>query len=189
MKLQIRLATILAITFLLGLTVVALRLHGQSGPDLLPGMELQVHTQAVIQPRTLQPGDRISAILSAPLMREDQVMIPAGTAAILEVQTVRAAWGEESSLSLVLSEVVYRGQSIYLESSPWQVEAPESHALEKIGGGAAIGGMLGGWRGARRGALIGLGIALLTERQTEIQPGEELSFTLLGPVYLTALRI
>lgn len=159
----------------------ALSASTSSMPDVPVGTELDVRLQTALSSATAQVEDRFTATTVVDLIKDDRVIIPAGSVLRGVVSSVNRAGRIErrGSLTLAFDEVTVRGENYPLRATVTQAIESEGVRGEaaKIGTGAGvgaiIGGILGGFRGALAGILIGGGgtIAATEGENVELQPG------------------
>ncbi len=94
---------------------------GAETVTLNAGTELQVSPITTLSPVTEKTGDRFTATLAAPLMKDERVIVPQGTTVMGEVVDSHAAGPDEggSFLSLEVKQIVARGgQTVAVKTEP-----------------------------------------------------------------------
>ncbi len=171
---------------------------GSSAPastaDVPVGTELDVRLQTALSSDTAQVEDRFTATTVVDLIRDDRVVVPAGSVLRGVVSSVNRAGrlDRRGSLTLAFDQVTVRGQDYPLRATVTQ--AIESEGIRGDAGrigtgagvGAIIGGILGGFRGALAGILIGGGgtIAATEGQDVELAPGTVLRIRVDTPIAL-----
>jgi BON domain len=151
-----------------------------------------------IDSSTGQEGQQYQATLAAPVVVDNQVVIPSGSNATVRLVRVKSSGRFEGSAQLALELV-----SISAQGAPYSVESTlyqqtgESRGRstgEKVGAGGVIGGLIGaiagGGKGAAIGAAIGAGAgagAQAASKKSEVKvPAEtKIDFTLKTPLTIT----
>lgn len=140
-------------------------------------------------------GEVFRASLDAPVVIENEVVVPAGEDVYVKLVDARSAgrMTGRSELQLELVRLEYQGKSYVLQSSTYK-EAGTSRGKRTaatVGGGAAVGAAIGaiagGGKGAAIGAAIGAGtgtaVQVMTKGQQIRIPSEtKLEFELEQPV-------
>lgn len=146
-----------------------------------------------------QVGDQFKATLNAPVVVEDDVVIPQDADIQGRVVDVKSAgrFAGQSTLVLELTSVSFNGRTYNISTNQWSRSGTGrgKSTAAKVGGGAAIGAIIGGLAGGGKGAAIGAtvgagagtGVSAATKGQ-QIKLGSEalLSFTLQNPLTVTA---
>jgi hypothetical protein len=99
------------------------------------GTVLEVAPLDNLSPITQEAGDEFTATLSAPLMKDAQIIAPQGTTVVGEVVDAKAAApGEEGSfLSLELREILVAGaEPIEISTDPVQYAPVAAEAVEGV---------------------------------------------------------
>jgi hypothetical protein len=145
-------------------------------------------------------GEIFHAALDAPIMVNDEVLVPKGADVYVRLASASSAgrYTGKSELRLELVKLEFRGQSYPLVSSTYSL-AGNSQAkgtAEKVGGGAVIGAIIGAIAGGGRGAAIGAGVGgagggiyqgATGGKQVKIPSETKLDFQLGQPVTITAM--
>lgn len=162
------------------------------------GTNLSVRLIDSVDSERNQVGDQFRATLNAPVVIDDEVVIPQDADVQGRVVDVKSAgrYAGESNLELELTSLSFNGKTYNLSTDKWarhQTGRGKSTA-GKIGGGAALGAIIGGLAGGGKGAAIGAtvgagagtGVASVGKGQ-QIKLGSEalLSFTLQAPLTVT----
>ena len=162
------------------------------------GTSLSVRLIDSLDSEINQIGDQFRATLNAPIVIDDEVIIPQDADVEGRVVDVKSAgrYKGESSLAIELTQLSYNGKTYNLSTDQWSRRAAGrgKSTAGKIGGGAALGAIIGGLAGGGKGAAIGAtvgagagtGVASVGKGQ-QIKLGSEalLSFTLQSPVTVT----
>lgn len=143
-------------------------------------------------------GQTFAASLDAPIVVDDNVMIPKGANANLKLVSASSAgrMTGRSELTLALENIVYQGKTYQTVSSDVKQSGASrgKRTAETVGGGAVLGALIGGLAGGGKGAAIGAavgggagaGVQGLTHGQQIKVPSEtRLDFTLQQPVEIT----
>ncbi len=125
------------------------------------GAVLNVRVTQTLDSATTQQGDTFTGVVSADVLADGAVAIPAGSPIAGQVDAVHEAahFKGSSLLTVSLSSVTRRGQAIPLATEPYSIQGKGrgSNTAERTGGGAAVGAILGGIFGGGKGAAIGAG--------------------------------
>ncbi|MEO8870903.1 MAG: BON domain-containing protein [Granulicella sp.] len=128
---------------------------------LLSGTPLSVRITQTLDSATTQPGDSFSGTLTADVMADGIVALPAGTNVSGRVDEVHEAghFKGNSLLTISLVAINRRGESITISTDPYTEtgKGRGANTAAKVGGGAAIGAIIGGILGGGKGAAIGAG--------------------------------
>jgi outer membrane murein-binding lipoprotein Lpp len=140
-------------------------------------------------------GEMFHASLAAPIVVDNQIVVPAGTDAYLKLVNAKSAghMTGQSTLALELVRMEFQGKSYALASGEYTQTGSSrgKRTAETVGGGAVIGTLLGavigGGKGAAIGAATGAGAGGVAEgvtkgQQVRIPPETKLDFTLDQPV-------
>jgi hypothetical protein len=162
------------------------------------GTLLSVRLVDAIDSETAQNGQVFRATLNAPVVVDDQTVIPGDADIEGRVVEVRSAgrFAGQSYMALELNKVMYNGKTYNIRTNQWSKQGSSrgKATAAKVGGGAALGAIIGGLAGGGKGAAIGAtvgagagtGVSAATKGQ-QIQLGSEtiLSFQLTSPVTVT----
>ena len=146
-----------------------------------------------------QPGDTFRATLNAPIVINDDVVIPQGADVEGRVVDVKSAgrFAGQSVLTLELTKLDVNGRTYNLHSDQWSKSGSGrgKATAAKVGGGAALGAIIGGIAGGGKGAAIGAtvgagagtGVSAATKgQQIALNSEALLSFKLESPLTVTA---
>jgi BON domain len=164
------------------------------------GSIVTVRTIDSIDSATASTGQTFRASLDAPVVVNDQVVLPRGLNTTLRLVEASSAgkFKGRSELTVSLDSVAYQGRTYTLASSDVQQQGGSrgKRSAEVIGGAAALGALIGGLAGGGKGAAIGAGVgagggtatqALTKGQQVRIPSETRLDFTLQTPVAVTYL--
>lgn len=143
-------------------------------------------------------GQTFAASLDAPVIVNDNVVIPKGANATLKLVNASSAghMTGRSELTLALDSIAYQGRTYHTVSSDVRQAGSSrtKRTAETVGGGAVLGAIIGGIAGGGKGAAIGAaagggagaGVQILTHAQQVKVPAEtRLDFTLQQPLEIT----
>ncbi|HXQ26619.1 MAG TPA: BON domain-containing protein [Candidatus Acidoferrales bacterium] len=146
------------------------------------------------------PGEIFHASLEAPLVVDNEVVVPKGADVYVRLVAASSAgkFAGKSELHLELVKLESRGQSYPLVSSTYSMEGDSrgKNTAEKVGGGAAIGAIIGALAGGGKGAAIGAGVGgagggvyqgVTKGKQVRIPSETKLDFQLDQPVTVTVM--
>jgi hypothetical protein len=104
-------------------------------------------------------GEMFHASLAAPIIVDDQIVVPAGTDAYIKLVNAKSAghMTGQSTLALELVRMELQGKSFVLASNEYTQTGSSrgKRTAETVGGGAVIGTLLGAVIGGGKGAAIG----------------------------------
>jgi hypothetical protein len=107
-------------------------------------------------------GEIFHASLDAPLMADDQVVVPKGADVYVRLSAASSAghMTGKSELHLELLQLEFQGRSYPLTSSTYSAAGSSrgKNTAAKVGGGAAVGAIIGAIAGGGAGAAIGAGV-------------------------------
>jgi hypothetical protein len=142
-----------------------------------------------------QVGDTFHATLGAPLVVDDETVVPSGADVTGHVVDVKSAgrFAGNSALTLELTSLSLNGKTYNIQTSQWsrQGKGEGKNTATKVGGGAAVGAIIGGLAGGGKGAAIGsvagagagTGVAATKKgEQITLAPESTLSFLLINPI-------
>jgi hypothetical protein len=162
------------------------------------GTVFSVRLVDALDSETAKAGDAFRATLDAPVVLNDEIVIPQG--ADIEGRVVdQASAGRfkgRSALELELTRLVVNGKSYELNTSHWakQGSSRGKRTAATVGGGAAIGAIIGGIAGGGKGAAIGAGVgagagtgvqAATKGEQVKLASETLLQFSLESPLTVT----
>ncbi|HXM98024.1 MAG TPA: BON domain-containing protein [Candidatus Dormibacteraeota bacterium] len=143
-------------------------------------------------------GQTFAASLDAPVVVNDNVVIPKGANATLKLVSASSAghMTGRSELTLALDSIAYQGRTYHTVSSDVRQAGSSrtKRTAETVGGGAVLGAIIGGIAGGGKGAAIGAaagggagaGVQILTHaQQVKVPPETRLDFTLQQPLEIT----
>jgi hypothetical protein len=162
------------------------------------GAILTVRTIDRIDSRTNHAGEIFHASLDAPIVVNNEVIVPSGADAYIKLANASSAgrFAGRNELTLELASVSFRGRTYNVVSSDVR-QAGSSRgkgSAEKIGGGAAIGALIGAVAGGGKGAAIGAAVGggagaglqgLRKGKDLTIPSETRLDFTLQAPLDIT----
>ncbi|MGH9775878.1 MAG: BON domain-containing protein [Candidatus Acidiferrales bacterium] len=145
-------------------------------------------------------GEVFRASLDAPLVVDDQVVVPKGADVFVRLAQASSAghMSGRSELRLELVKLAYQGKSYPLVSSTSEVRGSSrgKNTAAKVGGGAVLGAIIGGIAGGGKGAAIGATVGggggavyqgVTHGQQVRIASESKLDFQLEQPVSITYL--
>jgi hypothetical protein len=140
-------------------------------------------------------GDMFHASLAAPIVVDDQIVVPAGTDMYVKLTNAKSAgrMTGQSELALELVRMDFQGKTYTLTSNDYQQTGSSrgKRTAETVGGGAIIGALIGAaighGKGAAIGAATGAGAGTAAEaatkgQQIQIASEAKLDFALQAPV-------
>jgi hypothetical protein len=143
-------------------------------------------------------GEEFAASLAAPVVVDNQVVIPEGSDARVRLVQASSAgrMTGQSELQVELIQLSVSGTPYSVRSGYYQqVGASRSkRTAETVGGGAVLGALIGAIAGHGKGAAIGAGVgaaagagaqAATKGQQVKIPPETKIEFTLKAPVTVT----
>lgn len=143
-------------------------------------------------------GEIFHASLDAPLMVEDQVIVPRGADVYVRLSAASSAghMTGKSELHMELLQLEFQGRSYPLVSSTYSAAGSSrgKNTAAKVGGGAAVGAIIGAIAGGGAGAAIGAGVGagggavwngVTRGQQIKIPAETMLEFQLEQPVTIT----
>ena len=162
------------------------------------GTQLTVRLNDGLSTEKNQVGDTFHATLGAPLVVEDETVIPSGADVTGHVVDVKSAgrFAGNSALTLELTSLSVNGKTYNIQTSQWsrQGKGEGKNTATKVGGGAAVGAIIGGLAGGGKGAAIGsvagagagTGVSATKKgEQINLAPESTLSFLLINPITVT----
>jgi len=147
---------------------------------------------------TDQVGQQFRASLEAPIVVEDEVIVPKGVDVFVKLTEARSS-GKikgQSELQVELDHLQFQGKSYALASSTYEQkgESRGKDTVKKVGIGTAIGAAIGAIAGGGKGAAIGAGVGagagtamqvFIKGKQVKIPSETKLDFTLEQTVEIT----
>ena len=162
------------------------------------GTQLTVRLNDGLDTERNQVGDQFHATLGAPIVMEDQTVIPSGADIVGRVVDVKSAgrFAGNSALTLELNSLSVNGKTYNIQTNQWsrQGKGEGKNTAVKAGGGAAVGAIIGGLAGGGKGAAIGsvagagagTGVAATKKgEQIKLAPEASLSFLLINAITVT----
>lgn len=157
-----------------------------------------VRTIDSIDSKTNQAGQVFKASLDAPIVADNNVVIPSGGDVYLKLANASSAGHitGRSELTLELTSIIFQGKTYNIVSSDVKQSGASrgKRSAATIGGGAALGALIGAVAGGGKGAAIGAavgggagtGVQVFTKGQQVKIPSEtRLDFTLQQPFDVT----
>ena len=162
------------------------------------GTQLSVRLIDALDSEKNQVGDSFRATLNAPVVIDDEVVVPQDADVQGRVVDVKSAgrYAGAASMALELTSVSFNGKTYNLTTNQWtrETKGRGKSTAGKVGGGAALGAIIGGIAGGGKGAAIGTiagagagtGVATVGKGQ-QIHLGSEalLSFSLQNGITVT----
>jgi YMGG-like Gly-zipper len=145
-------------------------------------------------------GQQFRASLEAPIVVEDEVILPKGIDVFVKLTHAKSS-GKiqgQSELQIELDHLQFQGKSFALDSSTYEQKGQSrgKDTVKKVGIGTAIGAAIGAIAGGGKGAAIGAGAGagagtamqvLIRGKQVTIPSETKLDFTLEQPVEIALL--
>lgn len=162
------------------------------------GTSLSIRLIDTLDSEKNQVGDQFRATLNAPVVIDDEVVIPQDADVQGRVVDVKSAgrYAGAADMVLELTTLSFNGKTYNLSTNQWsrQTKGRGKSTAGKVGGGAVLGAIIGGIAGGGKGAAIGSiagagaggGVATVGKGQ-QIHLGSEalLSFNLQNPIVVT----
>ena len=165
------------------------------------GTSVQVQMIDSVDSATNKIGDTFLASLAAPIVVNDEVIIPKNADVQIKLASAKTSgkFTGQSELTLELDSVKFRGKSYPLTSSTFQQvgQSRGKDTAKKTAIGAAIGTAIGAIAGGGKGAAIGAGIGagsgaasqvFMKGKQVKVPSETKIDFQLEQPVDVTAPR-
>jgi hypothetical protein len=147
-----------------------------------------------------KPGEIFHASLDAPIVVDNQVVIPKGADVYVRLSNAASAGrvSGKSELHLELIKIEYQGRSYPLTSSTYSRSGSSQgkSTAVKVGGGAVLGALIGALAGGGKGAAIGAGVGAgaggvyqgaTGGKKVKIPSETKLDFQLEQPVTVTVM--
>lgn len=155
-------------------------------PALRPGTVILVTLGQSLDSRSSRVGQSFLATTASDVAIDGVVVLPRGTQVQGELQEARAAGNlfGSSELQVVLTTIIIDNRSLPCVTDAAGVQGENStlSTVQKVGAGAAIGGIADGSHGAWVGTAIGGAVALLSRgEQVRLPAGSVLDFRLVQP--------
>lgn len=167
-----------------------------------PGTQLTVRLNGGLDSERNRVGDQFQASLGAPIVIDDETVIPTGADVTGRVAAVQSAgrFAGQSLLTLELTSLSTNGRTYNIQTNQWsrQGKGEGKNTAVKAGGGAALGAIIGGLASGGRGAAIGAaaggaagtGVAATKKgEQIKLGPEASLNFQLINPLTVTPQSI
>jgi hypothetical protein len=164
------------------------------------GSTLSIRMIDSVDSETNHTGEIFKASLDAPIVVDNEVIVPAGTDVFVKLVTARSAGriSGQSELTLELVRMVFQGKSYSLVSSDYQQKGTSrgKRTAAMAGGGAGLGALIGAVAGGGKGAAIGAAVGAATGtgvqvatkgQQIKIPAETKLDFKLEQPVEISYL--
>jgi hypothetical protein len=164
------------------------------------GATLTVRTIDGIDSEKNHSGDVFKGSLDAPIVVDDEVIVPAGADVNLKLVNASSAGrvAGRSELTVELTSFVFQGKTHYVVTNDVRQAGASrgKRSAATIGGGAALGALIGAVAGGGKGAAIGAavgagagtGVQVFTKGQQVRIPSESrLDFKLQQPLDITYL--
>lgn len=162
------------------------------------GTQLTVRLNSSLDSERNQVGDVFHGSLGAPIVVDDQTVIPVGADVDGRVAAVQSAgrFAGASVLTLDLTSLSVNGKTYNIQTNQWsrQGKGEGKNTAVKAGGGAALGAIIGGLASGGRGAAIGAaaggaagtGVAATKKgEQIKLGPESALNFQLTSGLTVT----
>ncbi|MFZ0704327.1 MAG: BON domain-containing protein [Candidatus Korobacteraceae bacterium] len=162
------------------------------------GTQLTVRLNEPLDSEKNQVGDQFHGSLGAPIVIDDQTVIPTGAEITGRVAAVQSAgrFAGSSLLTLELTSLSVNGKTYNLQTNQWsrQGKGEGKNTAVKAGGGAALGAIIGALASGGRGAAIGAaaggaagtGVAATKKgEQIKLGPEATLNFQLTSALTVT----
>ncbi len=163
--------------------------------EIPAGTSVRVQMIDHVDSATNHTGDMFHASLAAPIVVDDQIVVPSGTDMYVKLTNAKSAghMTGQSELALELVRMDFQGKTYTLTSNDYQQTGASrgKRTAETVGGGAALGALLGAvighGKGAAIGAAAGAGTGTAVEaatkgQQIQIASETKLDFSLEQPV-------
>jgi len=163
--------------------------------EIPAGSTVSVRMIDSIDSETDRTGQIFRASLDAPVVVEDEIVVPAGTDVYVKLADARSAgrMTGRSELRLELVRMQFQGKSYTLASDEYEQVGTSrgKRTAGMVGGGAAIGAAIGAIAGGGKGAAIGAGVGAATGggvqaatkgKQIQIPSETKIDFRLIAPV-------
>ena len=162
------------------------------------GTQITIRLNDGLDTERNQIGDQFHATTTAPIVINDETVIPSGADVVGRVVDVKSAgrFAGNSELKLELNSLSVNGKTYNIETNQWsrQGKGEGKNTAVKAGGGAAVGAIIGGIAGGGKGAAIGsvagagagTGVAATKKgEQIKLAPEATLSFLLVNTLTVT----
>lgn len=166
--------------------------------EIPPGTSVRVQMIDGVDSAVNHTGDMFHASLAAPIVVDNEVVVPAGTDMYVRLTNAKSAghMTGQSELALELVRMDFQGKTYTLTSNDYQQTGASrgKRTAETVGGGAVIGALIGAaighGKGAAIGAATGAGAGTAAEavtkgQQIQIASEAKVDFALQQPVEVT----
>jgi hypothetical protein len=164
------------------------------------GTSVRIQMIDSVDSSTDQVGQQFRASLQAPIVVDDEVIVPKGIDVFVKLTQAKSS-GKiqgQSELQIALDHLQFQGKSYALDSSTYEQkgESRGKDTVKKVGIGTAIGAAIGAIAGGGKGAAIGAGVGagagtaaqvFIKGKQVKIPSETRLDFTLEHPLEITLL--
>jgi hypothetical protein len=127
-----------------------------------PGSTITIRMIDSVDSSVNKPGEIFHASLDAPIVVDDQVVVPRGADVYVRLSDASSAgkFTGKSELHMELIKLEFQGRSYPLVSTTYSLTGSSrgKNTAEKVGGGAALGAIIGAIAGGGKGAAIGAGV-------------------------------
>jgi hypothetical protein len=165
-----------------------------------PGSTVTIRMIDSVDSGVNKPGEIFHASLDAPIVVNDQVVVPRGADVYVRLSDASSAgkFTGKSELHMELIKLEFQGRSFPLVSSTYSLTGGSrgKNTAEKVGGGAALGAIIGALAGGGKGAAIGAGVGAgaggvyqgaTKGKQVKIPSETKLDFQLDQPATITVM--
>lgn len=162
------------------------------------GTQLTVRLNDPLDSERNQVGDTFHGSLGAPIVIDDETVIPTGADVVGRVANVQSAgrFAGSSLLTLELTSLSVNGKTYNIQTNQWsrQGKGEGKNTATKTAGGAALGAIIGGIAGGGKGAAIGTvagagagaGVSATKKgEQIKLGPESSLDFQLINSLTVT----
>ncbi len=163
--------------------------------EISAGTPVTVRMIDAIDSEINHTGEIFRASLDAPLVVDNEIVVPTGTEVYVKLVEARSAghMSGRSELELQLVRMQFQGKSYVLASNEYRQVGTSrgKRTAATVGGGAAVGAAIGAIAGGGKGAAIGAGVgaasgtvyqAATKGKQIKIPSETKLEFKLEQPV-------
>jgi hypothetical protein len=165
-----------------------------------PGSTVTIRMIDSVDSSVNKPGEIFHASLDAPIVVDDQVVVPKGADVYVRLSDASSAgkFTGKSELHMELIKLEFQGRSYPLVSTTYSLTGGSrgKNTAEKVGGGAALGAIIGALAGGGKGAAIGAGVggagggvyqAATRGKQVKIPSETKLDFQLDQPATISVM--
>lgn len=162
------------------------------------GTSVRIQMIDSVDSSTDQVGQQFRASLQAPIVVEDEVIVPRGIDVFVKLTQAKSS-GKiqgQSELQIELDHLQFQGKAYALDSSTYEQkgQSRSKDTVKKVGIGTAIGAAIGAIAGGGKGAAIGAGVGagagtaaqvFIKGKQVKIPSETKLDFTLEQSLEIT----